>query len=54
MFDCGESAIANLDDATDSEGGNTLEHSPVPHAQRKPLTSNDLSAFDDDVRRAEC
>ncbi|KAL9188291.1 hypothetical protein ACHAXT_006669 [Thalassiosira profunda] len=54
MFDCGESAIANLDDATDSEGGDTLEQSPVPHAQRHPLTSDALSAFDDDVRRAEC
>ena len=53
MFLCDESAIANIDDATDSDGDDTYEYSPVRRAQ-KPLTPDALRAFDDDVRRAEC
>jgi hypothetical protein len=53
VFDADLSAIANIDNATDSDD-NTYDLSPVRRAPKVPLTSADLQEFDDEMRRAEC
>lgn len=53
IFECDESDIADIENATDSDGDNTYEYSPN-RPGKSQLTSEDLRNFDNDVRRAEC
>ena len=53
VFETDLSAIANIENATDSDG-DTYDLSPVRQAPKATLTNDDLRAFDDEMRRAEC
>ena len=54
LFSCSQSGIAKMDNATDSDGDDeNYEYSPI---QRNAviLTMDELSNFDNEMRRAEC
>lgn len=60
VFDCDQSAIANIETLTDSDADETYEYSPIrtgamkDSSHKRQLTDEDLSNFDDEMRRAEC
>ncbi|KAL7531011.1 hypothetical protein ACHAXR_003806 [Thalassiosira sp. AJA248-18] len=54
IFECDQSAIANMENETDSDGYETYEYSPIRHGAKAKLTDEDLHDFDNEMRRAEC